>query len=76
MSKLAGKEIINISDGMRLSVIEECEFAFDEKNGKINSLLLPPQSSLIRFFNTNKPIVIHWRDIRKIGDEIVIVDIK
>lgn len=76
LSELTGKEIVNISEGMRLSFIDECELVFDEKSGRIHSMLLPPKSSFTSFFNTGKAIVVHWRDIKKFGEEIIIVDIK
>lgn len=76
ISELSGKEIVNISDGMRLSFIDDCDFVFDEKTGRIHSLLLPPKSSFPSFFNTGKSVMIHWRDIKKFGEEIIIVDMK
>lgn len=76
LSELNGKEIINISDGMRLSFIHECEMVFDERDGRIHSLLLPPKNSFGTFFNANKAVVVQWKNIKKIGEEIIIVDMK
>lgn len=76
LSELVGKEIINICDGMRITFIHECELAFNEKEGRIHSLLLPPKSSFGTFFNPNKTVVIPWHEIKKIGEEIIIVDMK
>lgn len=76
LSELAGKEIVNINEGMRLSYIDDCELVFDEKSGRIHSLLLPPKNSFAAFFNANKAIIVHWQDIKKFGEEIIIVDMK
>lgn len=76
LSELAGKEIVNISDGMRLGVVDHCELAFDEKSGRIHSLLLPPRSAFAGFFQSNKAAAVFWKDIRKVGEEIIIVDVK
>lgn len=76
LSELAGKEIINMSDGLRVAFVNECELAFHEKEGRIHSLLLPPKSSFGTFFNANKPIVVPWNEIKKIGEELIIVEMK
>lgn len=74
ISDLYGKEVINMNDGVKLNIVDECELVFDEKNGKINSILLPAKHSFITFFSDNKTNVIPWKSIKKIGNEIIIVD--
>lgn len=74
LSELGGKEIINIADGMRINFVNECDIVFDDRSGKIHSLLLPPKSSFGTFFNPNKAVVIPWKNIKKIGEEIIIVE--
>ncbi|MBP2633904.1 MAG: sporulation protein, YlmC/YmxH family [Firmicutes bacterium] len=74
ISDLYGKEIINMNDGVKLSIVDECEFVFDEKNGKINSILLPTKHSFIPFLSENKTNIIPWKSIKKIGNEIIIID--
>lgn len=75
LSNLAGKEVINLSDGARLGVIEECELTFDDKSGKILTMILPPRNKLFSFFGDTKSSTIPWQTIRRIGDEVIIVDI-
>ena len=75
LSHLAGKEVINLSDGSRLGVIDECELTFDSKSGCINTLLVPNKNGLLSFFSENRTITIPWQAIKRIGDEVIIVDL-
>lgn len=75
LSELSGKEVINLSDGSRLGVIEDCELTFDSKSGKIENLVLPNHRSLFSFFNDRKGAIVNWRAVKRIGDEVVIVDL-
>ncbi|WP_378952443.1 YlmC/YmxH family sporulation protein [Pelosinus sp. sgz500959] len=75
LSRLSGKEVINLSDGSRLGTIDECELTFDHVSGRIHSILLPNQNSLMNFFGENRSMTIPWQGIKRIGDEIIIVDL-
>lgn len=75
LSHLAGKEVINLSDGSRLGIIDECELTFDDKSGRIHSILLPNQNSFMSFFSENRSATIPWQGIKRIGDEVIIVDL-
>ena len=39
--ELAGKNIVNMYDGVRICTLKEVNFTFDEKSGEIDTLLLP-----------------------------------
>ncbi|WP_026895087.1 YlmC/YmxH family sporulation protein [Clostridiisalibacter paucivorans] len=75
LSKLGGKEIVNLNDGGRLGIIADSDLLIDEKNGKILALLLPYTSSAFKFFGERDLIEIPWETIRKIGDDMIIVEI-
>ncbi|MDF2635399.1 MAG: sporulation protein YlmC/YmxH family [Pelosinus sp.] len=75
LSNLSGKEVINLSDGARLGIIEECELTFDSNSGIIQTILLPKKNGLFSFFSDIKSSTIPWRAIKRIGDEVIIVDI-
>ena len=49
LSELMGKEVINLGNGSRIGIINECELSFDEQSGKINALILPIKC-LFNFF--------------------------
>ncbi len=72
-SQFGGKEIIDINSGERLGVISQSDLLIDPYTGQIESILLP----IGRFFSKHKEeIVIPWRAVRKIGSEMVIVQLK
>ena len=75
LSDLSGKEVINLGDGARLGIIDDCEVTFDAKSGKISALILPSRSGAFNFFNDNKTSTIPWQAIKRIGDEVIIVDL-
>ena len=75
LSHLSGKEVINLSDGSRLGVIDECELTFDSKSGRINTILVPNKNGLMSFFNENRTITIPWQAVKRIGEEVIIVDL-
>ena len=74
LSQLTGKEVLDLGDGARLGVVEECELTFDEASGKIATLLLPKKNSLLNIFSDSRVIQIPWQAIRRVGDEVIIVD--
>lgn len=74
-SELGGKEIVNLNDGGRLGIIAECDLIIDEKTGKIHSLLVPDRKSNILFFSDKDEVEIPWSCIRKIGNDMIIVEI-
>ena len=71
---MMGKEVINIADGARLGVIEECDLGFEARTGKIEALLLPGRGGLLQLFSEGKGIARPWQAIRRIGDEVIIAD--
>lgn len=75
LSELSGKEVINLGDGARLGVVDDCELVFDGRTGQINAVLLPNRTKLFSFFGDNQVSTIPWQSIKRIGDEIIIVDL-
>lgn len=75
LSDLSGKEVINLGDGARLGVIDECELSIDSRSGRIQALILPGRSSIFTIFGDNRGSTIPWRSIKRIGDDVIIVDL-
>ncbi|RKD34488.1 YlmC/YmxH family sporulation protein [Thermohalobacter berrensis] len=76
LSQLGGKEIVNLNDGTRLGIIADSDLVIDEKTGKIISLLVPDKKSQFKLFSTDRmDIEIPWDSIRKIGDDMIIIEI-
>ncbi|WP_077367545.1 YlmC/YmxH family sporulation protein [Anaerosalibacter sp. Marseille-P3206] len=76
LNDLGGKEIVNLNDGGRLGVIADSDIIIDEKTGKIISLLIPDRRIQFKLFGEREEIEIPWDCIRKIGNDMIIVELE
>ncbi|MBR2081177.1 MAG: YlmC/YmxH family sporulation protein [Oscillospiraceae bacterium] len=72
-SQLRCKEVVNISDGNRLGYISDLDV--DVTCGKILSVIVPGPGKLLGLFCSDYDYQIPWPCIRRIGDDIVLVDV-
>ena len=75
LSELAGKNIVNIYDGVRLGVIYEPNLTFVPETGKLELLLVGNKSSLHGIWGDRSQVEIPWETVHKIGQEVVIVNL-
>ncbi|SDY84830.1 sporulation protein, YlmC/YmxH family [Proteiniborus ethanoligenes] len=77
LSELGGKEIVNLNDGGRLGIVADSDLIIDDKSGKILALLVPDRRSQFRIFSLNDKggIEIPWSSIRKIGNDMIIIEL-
>lgn len=68
------KEVINIKDGRRLGYVQDV--TADLESGVITSIIVPGNSNKINIFLNNNEIVIPWKQIRCIGEDIILVEIE
>lgn len=79
MSKMVDfrhKEVINICDAKKLGYV--CDVDIDFCSGTVNAIVVPGCSGncfLPCFFRSNGDIVIPWENIRRIGEEVILVEI-
>ena len=74
LSDLQLKEIIDISSGKRLGAIVD---VIVDNKGYIEKILLDNRKNRSRIFANNKEdIYIEWKNIIKLGDDIILVDMK
>lgn len=73
LSKLAGKEIINLQDGGKLGVIGATDLVIAPDTGQLESIIIPNRTSLFGK-KDGQNMVIPWHAIKKIGAEVIIVD--
>ena len=66
------KEVINLSDGRRLGYVQDVEANFD--TGEITAIVVPGTSKMFSFGNKSD-IIIPWKQIKRIGDDIILVEI-
>lgn len=71
---LVGKNVVNMYDGVRICTIRDVEFTFESQTGEIELLLLP-QGGSSWLKKERKYLRIPWDDIKKIGKEVIIVDL-
>lgn len=70
-SDLAGKEIIDIDAGLRLGVVNDTDLVIDAERGKVVSIIIPARG---RWWN-RRELEIPWHGIKKIGVDLIIVDL-
>ena len=67
------KEVINIKDGKRLGYVQDV--CADLETGTITSIIVPGNNKLINIFSSNNDIEIPWKNIKCIGNDLILVDI-
>ena len=72
IADLRAKEIINIHDGNRFGMAADLEF--DTESGRITALVVPGPYRILGLFGKSGDYVIPWESIRRIGDDIILVD--
>ncbi|OUM99767.1 MAG: hypothetical protein BAA04_04475 [Firmicutes bacterium ZCTH02-B6] len=70
-SDLAGKEIIDIDQGIRLGVINDTDLVIDTDAGKVVAIIIPSRGG----WWARRELEIPWHGIRKIGVDLIIVDL-
>ncbi len=76
LSKLGGKEIVNLNDGGRLGILAESDLLVDERNGKIRGLLVPDFRNQFSIFSDKNFVEIPWECVRKIGNDMIIIEME
>ncbi len=67
------KEVINIIDGKRLGYVQDV--CADLETGTITHIIVPGSNKLMNFFTQNNNIVIPWKNVKCIGEDIILVEI-
>ena len=74
LSDLQEKEVIDISTGKRIGSIIDIIISM---TGNISKLVLEDRKTTRKLFsNTKEDIYLDWKQIIKIGDDIILVDSK
>ena len=72
-SELKQKEVINVKTGKRLGGVSD--FDIDCRSGRIVGILLPPTGKFSIFSKGEQDLFIPWENIRKIGDDVVLIEV-
>ena len=74
LSDLQEKEVIDISTGKRIGTIIDVTFTV---TGNISKLILEDRKASRKLFgNSKEDVYLDWKQIIKIGDDIILVDCK
>ena len=73
-SSLRCKEVINVSDGSRLGYVSDLEL--DLESGRVLALVVPCPGRFFGLLGSKEEYVIPWSCIRRIGGDIILVDVK
>ncbi|WP_166243851.1 YlmC/YmxH family sporulation protein [Paenibacillus turpanensis] len=71
ISDFQTKDVINIVDGKKLGQISDLEL--DLRQGRIDSIVVPSQGRFFGLIGGGTDVVIPWRNIVKIGMDVVLV---
>lgn len=76
LSELGEKELINLNNGGRLGLLADADLVLDVESGKIISLIVPERRFTFRFLGIpSDGMEIPWSAIRKIGYDMIIVEL-
>lgn len=68
------KEVINIYDGRSLGFVEDIELNLER--GLIEGIIVPSaKSGMFGLFKREEEYFIRWKDIRRIGDDVILVEV-
>ena len=74
ITELHCKEVICIGSGQRLGFISDVEI--DTPEGQVLAIVVPGPCRFLGVLGRHEDFVIPWKCIRKIGPDIVLVDIQ
>lgn len=72
ISDLQSKTIINVSDGKDIGRISDLEI---DSEGKVICFYALPKRSIFRMFIGNKESIFKIDDIKKIGSDVILVEL-
>lgn len=71
LSDLQSKDIVNTIDGKNIGNIIDVKI--NEETGAIVSLVVEPNKKMISFMNRGVDTEIYWKNIERIGEDVILV---
>ncbi|CAM3697077.1 YlmC/YmxH family sporulation protein [Mesobacillus zeae] len=71
VSEFQVKDVVNVSDGKKLGNIEDFEISIN--TGKIEAVIIGGHGKVLGFFGRDDEVVIPWKNILKIGEDVILV---
>ena len=73
--EIRNKEVINIFDGKSLGYVYDIEINLQA--GTIDGIVLPGSRGIFDLFGKGEEdIVIIWSDVKTVGEDVILVDVK
>ena len=67
------KEVVNITNGKRLGYVQDV--CADLETGTITHIIVPGNNKILNIFSQGNDVVIPWKNIKCIGDDLILVEI-
>ena len=74
ISEFQIKDVVNVADGKKLGNISDIDISIG--TGKIEAIIISENSKILGLFGKDEEIVIPWRSIMKIGEDVILVKYK
>jgi YlmC/YmxH family sporulation protein len=71
ISEFQLKDVVNVADGKKLGNIGDIEINL--QTGKIDAIIISGSGKILGFFGKDEDIIIPWRNILKIGEDVILV---
>lgn len=74
ISEFQIKDVVNVSDGKKLGNIGDIEINL--QTGKVEAIIISGSGKILGFFGKDEDVVIPWKNIIKIGEDVILVRYK
>jgi YlmC/YmxH family sporulation protein len=71
ISEFQTKDVVNISDGRKLGTV--CDLEIDLRQGRVDAIVCPGPGKFFGLFASGQDTIIPWRNIVKIGTDVILV---
>ena len=74
LSELQNKNLVNVSNGKNIGNIIDVNI--DYQSGNIRSFIIESKGSILTFLNKDNDMEVKWNDIQKIGEDVILVNMR
>jgi YlmC/YmxH family sporulation protein len=74
ISEFQIKDVVNVGDGKKLGNISDIEINL--VTGKIDAIVISGTGKILGFFGKDEEVIIPWKNIIKIGEDVILVRYK
>ena len=74
LSELQNRNLVNVSNGKNIGNIIDVNI--DYQSGNIKSFIIESKGSILTFLNKDNDMEVKWNDIQKIGEDVILVNMR